>query len=187
MARQYFEGLLAEPQTATPTALVATTIEALWPAAQYSNLGPNTTAVGKVYEIKAFGTVTFGASGTLIITPSIGTSTGGTTLGASSTYTVPVSITTVWFLHALMVVRAISASGGGTGGSFMLGGVFNAGGILANTSPGANLCVPFGGTAAAVDTTIAPTGTTGPAITIGKTLSVAGSISTYAAVMQDIS
>jgi hypothetical protein len=185
VARQYFEGLNNDPQVVNSTALVATTIEALWPAAQYSAIPANTAWAGKCYEIKAFGTITFAASGTLIITPSVGTATGGATLGASATVTVPISIGPIpYFIHALAVVRTIT-SPNAAAGTMMLGGIFATGGITANTSPGANLVIPFGGTSAAFDTTAGPASTTG-AITIAKTLSVAGSVTPMAAVMQDL-
>lgn len=185
MARQYFEGLNADPQVVNSTALVATTIEALWPAAQFSYIPQGTATLGKCYEIKAGGILSTGASGTLIITPSIGTATGGATLGASATVTVPVSITNIpWFLHAIAVVRSVT-SPNAVAGSMMLTGCFWSGGIAANTSPGANLVVPFGGTSATFDTTAGPAASTG-AITIAKTLSVAGSITPMYAVMQDL-
>jgi hypothetical protein len=177
MSRQYFMDLMTDPQTANSTALVATTIEALWPAATYSPIPANSAqSPGKAYKITAGGIWSTGASGTLIITPNVGTATGGATLGASATVTVPVSISAVaWYLEAMFVVRTIGSSG-----TMMGTGVFWSGGIAANTSPGANTVVPFGGTSATIDTTSAS------GITIGKTLSVAGSVTPMFAVMQTI-
>lgn len=175
-----FGGLIADPQLAAGTALVATTIEALWPAAQSTpiTIGPGQSSrPGKTYEIRAMGMMTTAATGTLIITPSVGTAVGGATLGASGAVTVPASLTFPWFLHAIFVVR--TAGPAGANGTIFGGGTFIGGGILANTSPGANLVVPFGGTSAAIDTTIAS------GITIAKTLSVAGSMTTHIAFMTD--
>jgi hypothetical protein len=186
MARQYFEdGGVLDPQVVNSTALSATTIEALWPAAQFSYIPANSCSVGTTFEIKAFGTITFSTASTLIITPSIGTATGGATLGASAAVSCPVSVGPyVWFLHAMAVVRSVT-SPNAAAGTMMLGGAFWTHGILANTSPGANLTVAFGGTSAAFDTTAGPASTTG-GITIAKTLSVAGSVTPMAAVMQRI-
>lgn len=166
-SRQYFMDTLAEPPLANLTALVATTIEALWPAATYTPIpAGDANRPGKMYEITAGGIWSTGASGTLIITPNVGVATGGATLGASATVTVPVSITNVaWFLKMLVVIRTT-----GTSGTCIGTGCFWSGGIAANTSPGANTVVPFGGTSATIDTTVAN------GITIGKTLSVAGSV-----------
>jgi hypothetical protein len=176
MARQTFMDLVQDPQTANSTALVATTIEALWPAATYSPIPANTARVGTTYKITAFGTITFGTASTIIITPNVGTATGGATLGASATISCPVSLGPFpFYLEAMFVMRTIGSSG-----TMMGGGVFVTNGVLANTSPGANLVVPFGGTSAAFDTTAAN------GITIGKTLSVAGSVTPMAAVMQTL-
>lgn len=182
MSRQYFMDLTADPQIANSTALVATTIEALWPAATYSRIEANSvTSAPKVYKITAGGIWSTGASGTMIITPSVGTATGGATLGASATVTVPVSITNVpWYLEATFVIRTT-----GSAGTMIGTGVFWSGGIAANTSPGANTVIPFGGTSATFDTTAAPGSTTG-AITIAKTLSVAGSVTPMYAFMQTV-
>jgi hypothetical protein len=174
MAAPPFADLIADPQVANGTALVATTIEALWPAAQYTPIPlGSATRAGKVFEIKAFGVITTAATGTLIITPNVGTATGGATLGASAAITVPASLTFPWFLHAMAVIRTV-----GSAGTMMLAGTFLGEGVI---TTGANiLSVPFGGTSAAIDTTAAS------GITIGKTLSVAGSMTTYAAVMQGL-
>jgi hypothetical protein len=174
MAGSAFADLLADVQVANGTALVSTSIEAMWPAAQYTpiTLGQATRA-GKVFEIKAGGIWSTGASGTLIITPNVGTATGGATLGASATVTVPVSLTNVpWFIHALAVIRTT-----GSAGTIMLTGHFFSGAVAAGTG---SLVVAFGGTSAAIDTTAAS------GITIGKTLSVAGSVTTMHALMQGL-
>jgi hypothetical protein len=174
MSRQNFMDLTQDPQTANATALVATTIEDLWPAATYSPIQAFEGRVGKIYKITAGGIWSTGASGTMIITPQ--TTTSGNTLGVSATVTVPVSITAIpWYLEFTAVIRTI-----GTAGTMMGTGVFWSGGIAANTSPGANTVIPFGGTSATFDTTVLN------GITIRKTLSVAGSVTPMYAVMQSI-
>lgn len=177
MSRQYFADLFADPQIANGTALVATTIEALWPAATYSAIPANSAQAGKVFIVKAGGIMSTAASGTLTITPSVGTATGGATLGASVAQTVVVSLTNVpWYLEGIFVMRTT-----GTTGTMMGTGVFQSAGAAATS--GSGIQVSFGGTSATFDTTAAPAATTG-AITIGKTLSVAGSITTLYAFMQ---
>ena len=58
MSRQYFMDLAADPQTANGTALVATTIEDLWPAATYSAIQAfEAKAPGKTYEITTGGII----------------------------------------------------------------------------------------------------------------------------------
>lgn len=177
MSRQYFQDTLSEPPLANLTALTATTIEALWAAATYTPItAGDANRPGKMYEITAGGIWSTGASGTLIITPNVGTATGGATLGASPTITVPVSITNIpWFLKMLVVIRTT-----GTSGTCIGTGAFWSTGIAANTSPGANVVASFGGTSATIDTTIAS------GITVGKTLSVAGSVTTQYVAWQSL-
>jgi hypothetical protein len=169
--------LVQDPQTANSTALVATTIEALWPAATYSPIPANSARVGTTYKLSAGGIWSTGATGTLTITPNIGTATGGATLGASVGISgLPVSQSNMaWYLEAMFVVRTIGSSG-----TMMGTGVFWSVGAAANASTGANVVCTFGGTSATIDTTAAS------GITIGKTLSVAGSVTPMAAIMQTI-
>jgi hypothetical protein len=172
--------LVADPQIANATALTATTIEALWPAATYSRIEANSvTSAPKVFVVKAGGIMSTAASGTLTITPSIGTATGGATLGASVAQTVVVSLTNVpWYLEFIAVVRTV-----GSAGTMMGTGVFQSAGAAATA--GSGIQVSFGGTSATFDTTAAPASTTG-AITIAKTLSVAGSVTPMYAFMQTV-
>lgn len=173
MAAGNFGGLVADGPLVNGTALVATSSEALWAAALYSPIpvGPGSSSrPGKKYELRAGGILTTAASAaTITITPSIGTAVGGATLGASIT-TVPLaSMTNVaWFLHAILDIRTQGLAG--ANGTAMLSGCFWAPGTTTNASPSANIVLPFGGTSAAIDTTIAS------GLTIAKTLSVAGSV-----------
>lgn len=162
-SRQYFMDTIAEGPVANLTALVATTIEALWPAAQYTPLLANSVAVGKTFRICAGGIMSFAATGTLTITPNVGVATGGATMGASVAQTTP-GITTAqpWYLEFAAVIRTIGSAGTIIGtGSFQSNGTGTA---------GTGVGLTFGGTSAAIDTT------SNSGITIGKTLSVAGTV-----------
>lgn len=171
MARQYLQdGPYVDTMIASGSALVATTIEALWSGADFTPLFARDAKAGKIYRIEAGGLISTGASGTLLITPGIGTSAPGTTLGATvNAQTVPVSLTNVpWELDAKFIVRTIGAKGVN---STMIGtGSFRMPGTAATA--GSGTVVTFGGTSALFDATIENF------FTISKTLSVAGSITT---------
>lgn len=169
-SRQYFMDTIAEPPVASLTALTATTIETLWPAATYTPiLAGDANRVGKIYVIRAGGIMSFAATGSLTITPNVGTATGGATLGASLARTSPgVTTAAPWFLEMTLVVRTT-----GTGGTIIGTGSFNTAGTAT-----LDIAVTFGGTSATLDTTVAS------GITIGKTLSVAGSVTTQFVIWQ---
>lgn len=175
MSRQYFADLANDPQLVRPTALVATTIEDLWPAAQWTPIQAYEARVGKVYSLRAGGIWSTGASGTLIISPLINT----VTLGASQTQTVPVSMSNVpWRIEAELVIRTIGVAG--TNSTAILAGMFISGGLTTNASPGGSINLGFGGTSASFDATILGN------LQIRKTLSVAGSFSTDYAFLQSL-
>lgn len=171
MARQYFPDITGEVQLARPTALVSTSIEDLWPAALYTPIPAfDMQAVGRIYELKAGGIWSTGASGTLIITPTL--TNGGIALGVSQTQTVPISMTAVpWMMEATLVTRAPETTAGGTG-TVICVGMFRSGGLTTNASPGGSINLGFGGTAASPVIDVATS------LRIQKTLSVAGSMST---------
>jgi hypothetical protein len=169
MGRQLFpDGPYLDPQVANGTALTATTAEALWLGAQYTPVWANEPKAGKIYVLKAGGIISTAASGTLTLIPQYGV-LGGTTLGSSVAQTVVPSLTNVpWFLEFTLVFRTIGAAGAN---STCIGtGFFNAGGAAATA--GSTIGLTFGGTSATVDATI------NSGITISKTLSVAGSMTT---------
>lgn len=169
MGRQLFQdGPYVDPPLSNLTALVATTAEALWLAAQFTPIFAGDPKAGKIYTIKAGGILSTGASGTLILTPQYGV-LGGTTLGSSVTQTVPINLTNVpWKLEFDLIFRTIGAPGAN---STCIGtGTFESAGTAATAGSGFSLV--FGGTSATVDASI----TSG--ITFSKTLSVAGSITT---------
>lgn len=169
MGRQLFQdGPYVDPQVANGTALVATTAEALWIGATYTPIFANDPKASKIYSIKAGGILSTGASGTLILIPQYGV-LGGTTMGTSQTVTVPINMANVaWRLEMDIVFRTIGAAGAN---STCIGtGTFTTAPFTSAPAAGLSCVIPFGGTSAAVDATI------NSAITISKTLSVAGSV-----------
>jgi hypothetical protein len=176
MGRQLFgDGPFIDPPVASNpgvtgaagSALVSTSAEALWIGAQFTPIYANQPKAGSIYCVRAGGILTTNTSGTLIIAPQYGV-LGGTALGASVTQTVVVSLTNVpWYLAFDLVFRTI---GSGANSTCIGTGFLQAGGAAATAGSGIDLT--FGGTSATVDVTI------NSAITISKTLSVAGSFST---------
>jgi hypothetical protein len=165
-----------DTHVASGGALVATTAEALWLASQFTPIFANDPKAGKIYCVRAGGIMSTGASGTLILIPQYG-AIGGTTLGTSVTQTVPVSLTAVpWRLEFDMVIRTVGATGGANGTAIGTGAFWCAG---TAATAGSAFCLTFGGTSAAIDTTI------NSGITISKTLSVAGSFTTMYAYIFD--
>lgn len=178
MSRQYFADVLVDPPIANLTAVVATSETALWAAASFSPIAANDGRPGKVYKVTAGGIMSFAATGNLIITPRWGLTVGaGITMGAN-----PVAVTTPgvttnapWYLEFMAVVRTIGAAGVN---STVIGtGKFISDGI---GTLGTGVTVAFGGTSATVDLSIAS------GITIGWTLSVAGTITPQFVVMQSL-
>lgn len=171
MGRQIFQdGPYIDTHVASGTALVSTAAEALWIGATFTPIFANDPKAGKIYTIKAGGILSTGASGTLILIPQYGV-LGGTTLGTSQTVTVPINMTNVaWWLEMDIIFRTIGAAGAN---STCIGtGIFVTAPFTSAPAAGISCVIPFGGTSAAVDATI------NSGITISKTLSVAGSITT---------
>jgi len=168
MARQYFQdGPYIDPQVVNGSALVSTSIEALWVAATFTPIFANDPKAGKIYVVKAGGILSTGASGTLIISPLY----GATTLGVSQTVTVPINMTNVaWRLEFEIIFRTI---GGAGANSTCIGtGIFTTAPFTSAPAAGISCVIPFGGTSATVDATI------NSSLGISKTLSVAGSVTT---------
>lgn len=146
-SRQYFRELL-EPMTLANLAAVTGTAEAaLIAVSPWTALAANSVRAGQVFKLNASGVITTPAAspGTLTITPRWGTSTSGTSLGASAASgTLTTSQTNVpWNLDAMLAVRAI-----GSAGSAVLWGRFQANQVGINA-------LNFGGTVATIDTTVA--------------------------------
>lgn len=168
MGRQYFQdGPYIDTMVATPTALVATTIEPLWVAATFTPVFANDPKAGKIYCVRAGGILSTGASGTLILSPLY----GATTLGASQTVTMPINMSNVaWYLCFDVIFRVIA--GAGATSTCIGTGFFATAPFTSAPAAGLSCVIPFGGTSASVDATI------NSSIGVSKTLSVAGSMST---------
>lgn len=178
MASQNFGSVLAYPPIANLTAVTATTETTLWNTAQFTPIAANDAVAGKIYQVTAGGIMSFAGTGTLIITPRWGlTVAAGITMGASVVaLTTPGATTShAWTLQFTAVVRTVGAPGVN---STVIGtGDFRSGIPAAGSLPGTQV---FGGTSATVDLSIA----TG--ITIGWTLSVAGTITPQYAFIQSL-
>lgn len=171
MARQYlYDGPYIDPPVASPLVTDATTtILPMWTAATYTPVFANDPKAGKIYTVEAGGILSTGGSGTLIITPLYG-GTSGAAMGASGAQTVPINLSAVpWYLRFAVVFRTIGAAGAN---STCIGeGIFVCSGTIATA--GSAFVIPFGGTSASVDATV------NKDINISKTLSVAGSWTTH--------
>lgn len=178
MARTVFQdGPYVDPPIASnPTvtgaagsALVSTSAEALWIGAQFTPIYANDPKASKVYNVRAGGIMSTGASGTLILVPQYGV-LGGTTLGTSQTVTMPINMTNVaWSLEFTLIFRTI---GSGVNSTCIGTGFFVTAPFTSAPAVGISCVIPFGGTSATVDATV------NSGITISKTLSVAGAFTT---------
>ncbi len=178
MSRQGFASVLLDPPIANLTAVTATSETALWSAAQFTPIGANDASAGKIYKVTAGGIMSFAATGTLIITPRWGLTVGaGITMGGSVVALTTPGATTAhpWLLEFYAVVRTVGAPGANS--TVMGTGVFHTGIPSAGSLPATQT---FGGTSATVDVSIA----TG--ITIGWTLSVAGTVTPQYAFIQSL-
>lgn len=171
MARPlYQEGPYKDTHVASGAALVSTSAEAMWIANDFTFIGANEPKAGRVYAVKAGGILSTGASGTLILLPQYG-ALGGTTLGTSQTVTVPINMSNVaWTLEFELVFRVIGASG--VNSTCIGTGKFTTAPFTSAPAAGIACVIPFGGTSATVDASI------NSGLTISKTLSVAGSVTT---------
>ncbi len=108
MSRQYFADVLTEPLGADFSTITATTETILVPTV-LCPISALEGRAGKVYEFICGGTVTTGASGTLGLTPKI----GSTIIGAiGPLQTTAVSVTTGPFIcRAYIVVRSLGLPG----------------------------------------------------------------------------
>lgn len=173
MARQYLQDgpFIDPPVTAPLSANAATTAVDLWTGATYTPIFANDPKAGKIYVVEAGGFLSTGASGTLIISPFYGTSSG-IALGASGAQTVPINLSAVpWYLKFVVVFRTIGAAGANS--TVTCNGVFQSSGTIATA--GSGLDMVFGSTST---TSTSVDATLNKDITIQKTLSVAGSFST---------
>jgi hypothetical protein len=176
MGLQVFRAVTNPVFTVSPTALVATTEEALIPTL-YTGIAANESYAGKVWELTAGGIMSWAATGTLTLTPRLGLTIGGITLGTSVVALTTPGATTAhsWFLKALLTCRTLGLAGANS--TYVLNGMFWSSGI---GTLGTSTAQSFGGTVATADGTIA----TG--LWMGKTLSVAGSMQAQQSVFESL-
>jgi hypothetical protein len=109
--RQMYDGAIA---LADQTAVTGTTETALYPSAQYTGFAANQLRAGQIWQLILFGIgTTPGASmGNITLTPRFGTTTAGTSLGASTAAALVASATNkLWQLEMYLVVRSVGLAG----------------------------------------------------------------------------
>jgi len=160
--------VLSEPLSAVSTTITATTETVLIPTL-LTPIPAFEPRAGKVYHLLVGGTVTTGASGTLIITPRYGTVIGGVALGGSPTQTVVPSVTTAPFLFEYyLIIRSIGMPGAN---SKAVGyGCWRSNGAVATAASETAVHCGTVGADISIDTSIAS------ALWIGVTFSVAPSV-----------
>lgn len=167
MSTQSFAELLAGSPIASLTAVTATAETGLWVVPQYTPINAYEARAGKWWKLTAGGIMSFASTGTVTITPRVGTTTGGITLGANVVAVTTPGATTAhpWTMEFNLTCRTLGAAGANS--TFIGTGWFITG---TPGAAGAAVAVSFGGISASADYTVA----TG--LFIGWTLSVAGTI-----------
>jgi hypothetical protein len=137
------------------TDITGTAETAMFSVAQYSGFAANQLRAGQIWHLTAFGVCdTPGASqGNITITPRFGTSTSGTSLGASAATALAASATNApWRLEYDLVVRDVGNAGANS--AVAGSGMFNAAVALIAASTGPSFV--FGSTAdVSVDLSVA--------------------------------
>lgn len=146
--RQMYDGAIV---LADQTAVTGTSETALFPASQYTAFAANQLRAGQIWQliVAGIGTTPASSQGNITLTPRYGTTTGGTSLGASPAVALVASATNLpWQLEMYFVVRSIGNAGNNS--NVIENGNFTCGsGLVAST-------VAFGSTASvAVDASIA--------------------------------
>lgn len=176
MAFQNFSAVTNIVPIANQGAFVSTSEETIC-ATQYTGIAANEAYPGKIWRFSAGGIMSWAATGTLTFTPRVGLVIGGITLGVSVVALTTPGATTAhaWQMIFHLVCRTIGAPGANS--TFIGSGMFWSSGVGSlGTSTGQSL----GGTSATADASIA----TG--LWMGKTLTVAGSITTQWACFQSL-
>ncbi len=160
--RQLFnDGPYIDSPIANLTTLTSTSIEDIWASTTYTPIFANDPKAGKIYCVRAGGTISL-TGGTAIITPQLNTSS--TALGPSLTQGTTTITISGWYLAFDLVIRTVGTSGTCIGTGYLA----IAGGVASGT--GAGQIITFGGTSAAINTTV------NDAIQIRKTLSTTNSM-----------
>lgn len=144
-----FAGVEASPPATSLTAVTGVAVEtALWPAATWTPITAGYQAP-KSYSLVASGQVTTAAASTLILTPRIGTTTGGSTLGACGAQTLGTTITNAtWRLHIDLTLRT---AGSGTSSTAVAVSLFS---FTLTAGSAAPTNVLWGHTVATYDSTV---------------------------------
>ena len=168
MSRQYFRDVISEPAS-SPFATITAITETVLVPTLWTPIPAFEPRAGKVYHLLVGGTVTTGLTGTLILTPRLGTTVSGTSLGVSPTQNYVPSITTAPFLFEYyLIFRSIGQAGAN---SKAVGkGQWSSGGAVATAASETAVHCGTVGADISVDTTIAN------ALWIGVTFSVAPSV-----------
>jgi hypothetical protein len=172
--RQMLDGAIC---LANQTDITGTAEVAMFPVAQYSGFAANQLRAGQIWHLTAFGVIDTPSSsqGNITITPRFGTTTGGTSLGASAATALAASATNApWRLDYDLIVRTIGNAGANS--TVVGSGVFkcSVAGIAASTGN----TVVFGSTASvSVDTSVAS------GLFIGVTMGSASDVMTTLGVM----
>lgn len=151
-----YGGLLAYPFASAGTAVTpaVATETAMWAAATYTPIPANSLSVPEVFRIAWTGqwTSTATASPTLVLTPRVGTTTGGGTLGASRAIPLVASITAA---NATIIgdLTCRTIGDGATGGSMI--GFFHFTSTSAAGAGAAGIDELYGHTVATFDSKIA--------------------------------
>ncbi len=149
--RQMLDGAIC---LANQTAITGTAEAAMFPVAQYSGFAANQLRAGQLWRLTAFGIITTSTTpGNITITPRFGTSTSGTSLGASTATALTASVTNIpWRFEYDFIIRSVGNAGANS--NVVGNGHFHAGVAVIAASVGNDLVM--GSTAnVAVDTSIA--------------------------------
>ena len=176
MAFQGFRSITNPVFTTSPAALVGTGEEVLVPTL-YTGIAANEAYAGKVWQLSCGGIMSWASTGTLTLTPRLGLVIGGITMGVSVVALTTPGATTnhAWRAQFTLVCRTLGLAGANS--TFIGTGHFISSGI---GTLGTGTIQSMGGTVATADATIA----TG--LWLGKTLTVAGSITTQWAVFESL-
>lgn len=120
----YYRDAKSPFMVADQTAITGTSEALMWPSL-FSLLPANYFGIaGKMLKITAYGKITTASSsqGNITLTVRYGTSTGGTSIGASTATALVASGTNIpWRLEAYVVCRAPSTTGASTASLFAMG------------------------------------------------------------------
>jgi hypothetical protein len=146
----FFGGLLANPPASVISTSSVSGEVGMWPAATWTPLPANTLIAPETMRLAVSGTVVSGATpGNWTVTPRLGTSTSGGTLGASGAVALTASVTANYYLIGDLTIRSI-----GTGTAASAIGFFHIVGKLSATGA-SDINQVFGHTVATFDSSAA--------------------------------